>query len=82
MHYNNLFNSLIKSITDQRAYEIIIQYYTSPIVTMNQNLSIIPVQKDNSFIFPCINVNQSYSFILHYKEFKSKEIVFEKIKEK
>ena len=73
MHYNNLFNSLIKSITNQRAYEIIIQYYTSPIVTMNQNLSIIPVQKDNSFLFPCINVNQSYSFILHYKEFNSKE---------
>ena len=73
MHYNNLFNNLIKSISNQRAYEIIIQYYTSPIVTMNQNLSFIPAQVNNSFLFPCINVNQNYSFILHYKEFKSKE---------
>ena len=73
MHYNNLFNNLIKSITNQRAYEIIMQYYTSPKVVMNQNLTNIPVQVNNSFLFPCINLNQSYSFVLHYKEFKSKE---------
>ena len=73
MHYNNLFNNLIKSITNQRAYEIIMQYYTSPKVTMNQNLTNIPVQVNNSFLFPCLNLNQSYSFVLHYKEFKSKE---------
>lgn len=73
MHYNNLFNSLIKSVTNQRAYETIIQYYTSPPVTINQNLSIIPVQKNNIFLLPCIDVNQTYSFILHYKEFKSEE---------
>ena len=73
IHYNNLFNRLIKSISNQRAYEIIIQYYTSPPVTLNHNLSIIPVQINNSFLFPCIDVNQTYSFILHYKEFKSKE---------
>jgi hypothetical protein len=73
MHNNNLFNRLIKSITNQRAYESIIQYYTTPVVTLNQNLSILPVQKNNSFLLPCIDVNQTYSFILHYKEFKSKE---------
>ena len=73
IHYNNLFNRLIKSISNQRAYEIIIQYYTSFLVTLSQNLSVIPVQINNSFLFPCIDVNQTYSFILHYKEFKSKE---------
>ena len=50
MHNNNLFNRLIKSITNQRAYESIIQYYTTPVVTLNQNLSILPVQKNNSFL--------------------------------
>ena len=73
MHYNNLFNRLIKSVTNQRAYETIIQYYTSPLVIINQNLSIIPVQKNNIFLLPCIDVNQTYSFILHYKEYKSEE---------
>ena len=73
MHNNNLFNRLIKSITNQRAYESIIQYYITPVVTLNQNLSILPVKKNNSFLLPCIDVNQTYSFILHYKEFKSKE---------
>ena len=73
IHYNNLFNNLIKSISNQRAYEIIMQYYTTPSVIINQNLSIMPVQVNNSFLFPCMDVNQSYSFILHYKEFKSKE---------
>ena len=73
IHYNNLFNSLIKSISNQRAYEAIVQYYTTPVVTLNQNLSILPVHKNNSILLPCIDVNQTYSFILHYKEFKSKE---------
>ena len=73
MHYNNLFNQLIKSVSNQRAYEIIMQYYIWPKVNLNQNLSIIPVQINNSFLFPCIDVNQSYSFVLHYNESKSKE---------
>ena len=73
VHYNNLFNRLIKSVSNQRAYEIIMQYYTSSPVEINQNLSIIPVQVKNSFLFPCIDVNQTFSFILHSKEFKSKE---------
>ena len=73
VHYNNLFNRLIKSVSNQKAYEIIMQYYTSSLVDINQNLSIIPVQVKNSFLFPCIDVNQTFSFILHYKEFKSKE---------
>ena len=73
IHYNNLFNRLIKSITNQRAYELIIQYYTSPIVTINENLTTLPFQNNNSILFPSLDVNQTYSFILHYKEFKSKE---------
>ena len=73
VHYNNLFNRLIKSVSNQKAYEIIMQYYTSTPVDINQNLSIIPVQVKNSFLFPCIDINQTFSFILHYKEFKSKE---------
>ena len=40
---------------------------------MNHNLANIPVQVNNSFLFPCKNLNQSDSFVLHYKEFKSKE---------
>ena len=73
MHYNNLFNQLIKSISNQRAYEIIIQYYITPQINLNQNLSVIPIQINNSFLLPCIDVNQSYSFILNYKDNKSKE---------
>ena len=73
VHYNNLFNRLIKSVSNQRAYEIIMQYYTSSPVDINQNLSIIPAQVKNSFLFPCIDVDQTFSFIMHYKEFKSKE---------
>ena len=73
IHYKNIFNTLIKSISNQKAYEIIIEYNITPIVTLKQNLSIIPVQINNSFLFPCIDINQTFSFFLEYKEFKSKE---------
>ena len=73
MHYYYLYNNLFKSLTNQKANEIIIQYYISPNMTLSENLSIIPAQVDNSFLFPSIDVNQTYSFILHYKEFRSKE---------
>ena len=73
VHYKNFFNSLIKCISNQKAYEIIMQFYTSSIVTISQKLSIIPAQVDNSFLFPCMDINQTFSFILQYKEFKSKE---------
>ena len=49
------------------------QYYTSPNITIKQNLSIIPVQVNNSFLFPSIDINQTFSFFLEYKQFKSKE---------
>ena len=73
IHYKNIFNTLIKSISNQKAYEIIMQYYISDIVTIKQNLSIIPVQINNIFLFPSIDINQTFSFLLEYKEFKSKE---------
>ena len=43
IHYKNLFNNIIKSVSNQKAYEIIIQYYITPILDIKQNLSIIPV---------------------------------------
>lgn len=73
VHYKNFFNSLIKCITNQKAYEIIMQFYISPIVDIKHQLSVIPAQIDNSLLFPCIDLNQTFSFILQYKEFKSKE---------
>ena len=73
IHYKNIFNTIIKTISNQKAYEIIIQYYLTPIVTIKQNLSIIPAQVNNSFLLPCIDINQTFSFILEYKEFKSNE---------
>ena len=73
MHYYYLYYHLFKSLTNQKANEIIIQYYVSPNMSLNENLSIIPAQVKNSFLFPSIEVNQTYSFILHYKEFRSKE---------
>ena len=73
IHYKNLFNTIIKSLSNQRAYEIIMQYNTSPNITIKQNLSIIPVQVNNSFLFPSIDINQTFSFFLEYKQFKSKE---------
>ena len=73
IHYKNLFNTIIKSLSNQRAYEIIMQYYISPNITIKQNLSIIPVQVNNSFLFPSIDINQTFSFFLEYKQFKSKE---------
>ena len=73
IHYKNLFNTIIKSISNQRAYEIIMQYNLSPNITIKQNLSIIPVQVNNAFLFPSLDLNQTFSFFLEYKEFKSKE---------
>ena len=73
IHYKNLFNTIIKSISNQRAYEIIMQYNLSPNMTIKQNLSIIPVQVNNAFLFPSLDLNQTFSFFLEYKEFKSKE---------
>ena len=73
IHYKNLFNTIIKSLSNQRAYEIIMQYNTSSNITIKQNLSIIPVQVNNSFLFPSIDINQTFSFFLEYKQFKSKE---------
>ena len=73
IHYKNIFNTLLKSISNQRAYEIIIQYYLSPAITIKQNLSIIPAQVNNSFLFPSLDINQTFSFLLEYKEFKSKD---------
>ena len=60
MNYNNLFNYIIKSIKNQRTYEIIMQYCPSSKVVMNHNLTNIPVKVNNSFLFPCINLSQSY----------------------
>ena len=73
IHYNNLFNTIIKTISNQKGYEIIMQYFLSPVLTFRQNLSIIPVQVNNSFLFPCIDINQTFSFLLQYKEINSKE---------
>ena len=72
IHYKNLFNNIIKSISNQKAYEIIIQYYITPILDIKQNLSIIPAQVNNSFLFPCININETLTFLLQYKEIKQK----------
>ena len=49
------------------------QYNLSPNITIKQNLSIIPVQVNNAFLFPSLDLNQTFSFFLEYKEFKSKE---------
>ena len=73
IHYKNLFNNIIKSISNQRAYEIIMQYYITSVLEIKQNLSIIPAQFNNSFLFPSININETFSFFLKYKEYKSKE---------
>ena len=73
IHYKNLFNTIIKAISNQKAYEIIMQYFISPVLTFKQNLSIIPVQVSNSFLFPCMDINQTFSFLLQYKESNSKE---------
>ena len=73
IHYKNIFNTLIKSISNQKAYEIIMQYYITPIISIKKNLSPIPVQINNIFLFPSIDINQTFSFFLEYKEFKSKE---------
>ena len=73
IHYKNLFNTIIKSISNQRAYEIIMQYYISQVLLIKQNLSIMPAQFNNSFLLPCIDLNQTFSFILQYKELKPKE---------
>ena len=70
--YKNLFNNIIKSVSNQKAYEIIIQYYITPILDIKQNLSIIPAQVNNSFLFPCININETFTFLLQYKEIKQK----------
>ena len=67
IHYKNLFNTIIKSISNQRAYEIIMQYNLSPNMTIKQNLSIIPVQVNNAFLFPSLDLNQTFSFFLEYK---------------
>ena len=72
IHYKNLFNNIIKSVSNQKAYEIIIQYYITPILDIKQNLSIIPAQVNNSFLFPCININETFTFLLQYKEIKQK----------
>ena len=72
IHYKNLFNNIIKSVSNQKAYEIIIQYYITPILDIKQNLSIIPAQVNNSFLFPCININETLTFLLQYKEIKQK----------
>ena len=60
IHYKNLFNNIIKSVSNQKAYEIIMQYYITPISEIKQNLSIIPAQVNNSFLFPCININETF----------------------
>ena len=73
IHCKNLFNTIIKSISNQRAYEIIMQYYISQVLLIKQNLSIMPAQFNNSFLLPCIDLNQTFSFILQYKELKPKE---------
>ena len=49
------------------------QFYISPIVDIKHQLSVIPAQIDNSLLFPCIDLNQTFSFILQYKELKPKE---------
>ena len=72
IHYKNLFNNIIKSVSNQKAYEIIIQYYITPILDIKQNISIIPAQVNNSFLFPCININETFTFLLQYKEIKQK----------
>ena len=72
IHYKNLFNNIIKSVSNQKAYEIIIQYYITPILDIKQNLSIIPAQVNNSLLFPCININETFTFLLQYKEIKQK----------
>ena len=72
IHYKNLFNNIIKSVSNQKAYEIIIQYYITPILDIKQNLSIIPAQVNNSLLFPCININETLTFLLQYKEIKQK----------
>ena len=72
IHYKNLFNNIIKSVSNQKAYEIIIQYYITPILDIKQNLSIIPAQVNNSFLFPCININETFTFLLQYKVIKQK----------
>ena len=68
IHYKNLFNNIIKSVSNQKAYEIIIQYYITPILEIKQKLSVIPAQVNNSFLFPCININETFTFLLQYKE--------------
>ena len=73
IHYKNLFNNIIKSVSNQKAYEIIMQYYITPILEIKQNLSIIPAQVNNSFLFPCININETFTFLLQYKEIKPKK---------
>ena len=72
IHYKNLFNNIIKSVSNQKAYEIIMQYYITPILDIKENLSIIPAQINNTFLFPCININETFTFLLQYKEIKQK----------
>ncbi len=67
IHEKNIFNTLIKCIQKQKAYEVLLQIYFPSNIIISQCLSKMPLQVNNDFLLSNIDIEQTFSFIFDYK---------------
>lgn len=67
IHEKNIFNTLIKCIQKQKAFEVLLQIYFPLNIELSQCLSKMPLQVDNDFLLSNIDIEQTFSFIFNYK---------------
>ena len=67
IHEKNIFNTLIKCIQKQKAFEVLLQIYFPLNIELSQCLSKMPLQVDNDFLLSNIDIEQTFSFIFDYK---------------
>ena len=67
IHEKNIFNTLIKCIQKQKAFEVLLQIYFPLNIELSQCLSKMPLQVNNDFLLSNIDIEQTFSFIFDYK---------------
>ena len=67
IHEKNVFNTLIKCIQKQKAYEVLLQIYFPSNIVISKCLSKMPLQVNNDFLLSNIDIEQTFSFIFDYK---------------